>query len=253
MLKENLLSILAALGEVQGKAKDEEQAALVRGCRDNLRAAAEQAEALDHGRSGNRRARYGAEAGRAGHQGIGSVPGKGYPGGDVMARIKPDPHVVENRAQCEGALAEMAALDRKLSAIENEMRETVDGAKTKAGQLAGPLQARRKELADAVAVFARLNRQELFAKSKSLDMGFGVIGFRASTKIVQIRGITAEMTLEKLHQYNLSDGIRTKEEINKDAALGWPDERLELVGLKRQQSDTFFIEISKENVPQGTA
>ena len=48
-----------------------------------------------------------------------------------MARIKPDPHVVENRAQCEGALAEMAALDRKLSAIENEMRETVDGAKAK--------------------------------------------------------------------------------------------------------------------------
>ena len=36
MLKENLLSILAALGEVQGNAKDEEQAALVRGCRDNL-------------------------------------------------------------------------------------------------------------------------------------------------------------------------------------------------------------------------
>ena len=47
MLKENLLSILAALGEVQGNAKDEEQAALVRGCRDNLRAAAEQAEALE--------------------------------------------------------------------------------------------------------------------------------------------------------------------------------------------------------------
>lgn len=170
-----------------------------------------------------------------------------------MARIKPDPHIVENRAQCEGALAEMAALDRKLSVIENEMRETVDGAKAKASQLAGPLQARRKELADAVAVFARMNRQELFAKSKSLDMGFGVIGFRASTKIVQIRGVTAEMTLEKLRQYNLSDGIRTKEEINRDAALGWPDERLELVGLKRQQSDTFFIEISKENVPQGTA
>lgn len=47
MLKENLLSILAALGEVQGNAKDEEQAALVRGCRDNLRAA-EQAEALEN-------------------------------------------------------------------------------------------------------------------------------------------------------------------------------------------------------------
>ena len=61
--------------------------------------------------------------------------------------------------------------------------------------------------------------------------------------------MTAEMTLERLHQYHLTDGIRVKEEINKDAAMGWPDERLELVGLKRQQSDTFFIEISKEDVP----
>lgn len=167
-----------------------------------------------------------------------------------MTRIKPDPHIVADRAQCEGALAEMAAIDRKLSAIENEMREAIDAAKSKAGQLAGPLQARRKELADAVAIFAKLNRQELFAKSKSLDMGFGIIGFRASTRIVQLRGVTAEMTLERLHQYNLADGIRVKEEINKDAALGWPDERLELVGLKRQQSDTFFIEIKKEEVPE---
>ena len=170
-----------------------------------------------------------------------------------MARIKPDPHIVASRSQCEGTLAEMASLDRQLSGIETEMQEAIDRAKAKASQLAGPLVARRKELADAVAVFARLNRQELFAKTKSLDLGFGVIGFRASTKIVQVRGITAEMTLEKLRQYNLVDGIRTKEEINKDAALGWPDERLELVGMKRQQSDAFFIEIKKEDVPQGVA
>lgn len=90
----------------------------------------------------------------------------------------------------------------------------------------------------------------MFPKSKSLDLGFGVIGFRASTKIVQVRGVTAEMTLERMHQYHLADGIRLKEEINKEAALGWPDERLELVGLKRQQADTFFIEINKEKVPE---
>ena len=169
------------------------------------------------------------------------------------SRIKPDPHIVGDRAQCEGALAEMAALDRKLSGIESEMQESIDNAKAKASQLAGPLVARRKELADAVAVFAKLNRQELFSKAKSLDMGFGTIGFRASTRIVQVRGVTAEMTLEKMHQYNLADGIRTREEINKDAALGWPDERLELVGLKRQQSDAFFIEIKKDSVPQDAA
>ena len=90
-----------------------------------------------------------------------------------MTRIKPDPHIVADRAQCEGSLAEMAALDRKLSGIETDMQEAIDAAKAKASQLAGPLLERRKELADAVAVFAKLNKQELFAKSKSLDLGFG--------------------------------------------------------------------------------
>lgn len=167
-----------------------------------------------------------------------------------MTRIKPDPHVVADRAQAEGALAEMAVLDRKIGGIEANMQEAIDSAKQRASQQANPLLARRKELADAVAVYAKLNRQELFAKAKSVDLGFGIIGFRASTRISQMRGITAEMTLEKLHQFNLADGIRVKEEVNREAALGWPDERLELVGLKRQMLDTFFIEIKKENVPQ---
>lgn len=168
----------------------------------------------------------------------------------MAARIKPDPHVVADRSQAECALAEIAAIDRRISGIESEMQAYIDNAKAKASQQVNPLQARRKELADAVAVYAKLNRQELFAKAKSIDLGFGIIGFRASTRISQIRGITVEMTLEKLRQYNLSDGIRTKEEINKEAALGWPDERLELVGLKRQMLDTFFIEIKKDEVPQ---
>lgn len=169
-------------------------------------------------------------------------------------RIKPDPHVVEDRAQAECALAEIAALDRKLDGIATDMQETIDLAKARASQEANPLIARRKELADAVAVFAKLNRQTLFAKAKSVDLGFGTIGFRASTRIVQIRGVTVEMTLERLHQYNLVDGIRTKEEINKDTALGWPDKRLELVGMRRQQIDSFFIEIKKDQLPQeGTA
>lgn len=167
-----------------------------------------------------------------------------------MARIKPDPMVVADRAQAEGALAEIAAIDRKIAAREAAMQELIDHARAEASQYCNPLMARRKELADAVAVFAKLNKQELFSKAKSIDLGFGIIGFRQSTRISQIRGITAEMTLEKIRQFNFNDGIRQKEELNKEAALGWPDERLELVGLKRQMLDTFFIEIKKEEVPE---
>lgn len=167
-----------------------------------------------------------------------------------MARMKPNPEVVADRAQAEAALAEIAAIDRKISVIETEMQENIDKAKALASQKANQFTARRKVLADAIAVFAKLNRHELFDKAKSLDMGYGVIGFRASTRITQIKGVTSEMTLEKLHQFNLTDGIRIKEEINKEAALGWPDEKLELVGLKRQMLDTFFIEIKRDPVPE---
>lgn len=170
-----------------------------------------------------------------------------------MARIKPDPHIVADRAQCEGALAEMAALDRKLSAIAAGMQEAIDAAKAKASQLAEPADSPAQRIGRCGGGVRRLNRQDLFARGKSVDLGFGVIGFRASTKIVQVRGITAGMTLEKLRQYNLTDGIRTKEEINKDAALGWPDERLELVGLRRQQTDAFYIEIKADPLPQDAA
>lgn len=167
----------------------------------------------------------------------------------MAQRIKPNPKVVEDRQQAELALAEIAALDRDLSNIETEMQERIDTAKAEASQKSLALVTRRKELADAIAVFAKLNRQELFAKAKSLDLGFGVIGFRLSTKISQLRGVTVEMTLEKLRQYGLADGIRIKEELNKETALGWPDERLELVGLRRQQADTFFIEVKKDAIP----
>lgn len=171
----------------------------------------------------------------------------------MAARIKPNPEIVADQAQAQCALAEMAALDRKLNGIESEMREYIDKAKKAASQQAAPLMARRKELADALAVFAKLNRQTLFVKGKSLDLGFGILGFRASTKISQMRGVTAEMTLERLHQYNLTDGIRVKKEINKEVALGWPDERLELVGLKRLMADTFYIEIRQDEIPQDAA
>ena len=91
-----------------------------------------------------------------------------------MARLKPNPHIVADRAQAEGALAEMAALDRKIAAAEADMQESIDNAKARAAQACAPLAARRKELADAVAVYAKLNRTELFRTAKSLDMRLAV-------------------------------------------------------------------------------
>lgn len=167
-----------------------------------------------------------------------------------MARSKPNPHIVESREQAEGTMAEIAALDRKLAALTVAMNKELDAAKEKAAQAAAPLAARRKELESGLAVFAVLNRKELFPDgAKSLDLGFGVVGFRASTKIVQQNNISADMTLERLRKFKFMEGIRIKMEINKDAMTAWTDEKLETVGLRRQKSDGFFLEVKKDPLP----
>lgn len=171
----------------------------------------------------------------------------------MSQRIKPTPHIVDSLAAAEGTLAEIAALDRKVRAVEAEMQEAIDLAKARASQASAPLLARRKALSDGVAVFARLNKAELFLKVRSLDLGFGVMGFRQSTKIVQMPGVNVDTTIARIKQYALADGIRIKEELNKDAMNTWPDERLEMVGLRRQQGDTFYIEIAADKVPQDAA
>ena len=49
-----------------------------------------------------------------------------------MSRIKPTPLIVADIKQVEGALAEIAALDRKLGAIESSLNESIDAAKQRA-------------------------------------------------------------------------------------------------------------------------
>lgn len=166
----------------------------------------------------------------------------------MSKRTKPTPEIVANLPQAEGALAEMAAIDRKLVVIEADMNTAIDTAKTHARREGEPLLERRKALANAVGTFAALNKSELFARQRSLDLAFGVIGFRQSAQLAQQTRITAAMTLEKLREYGFTDAIRTKDEVNKEAMAGWPDERLELVGMKRRHMDTFFIEIKAEEV-----
>lgn len=49
MLKEKILSVHCALGEILGNTKEEKDAELVRACRRNLESAAEQAEQMENG------------------------------------------------------------------------------------------------------------------------------------------------------------------------------------------------------------
>jgi len=164
-----------------------------------------------------------------------------------MARRKPKATVISLK-EAEAALGELARLERDLTAVECELNEGIDRLKAEAAAKAKPLHARRKELETALATFAQLNKGELFRRRKSLELAFGTIGFRRSTKLVPRPKLTLAMVLEKLREYGFREAIRIKESVDKEAMRDWPDERLELVGLRRKITDEFFIELKTEEI-----
>lgn len=75
----------------------------------------------------------------------------------MAARIKPNPHIVNDRQQAEGALAEIASLDRKLESIEHSMQEAIDAAKMQAStaQWANATPKQRSDICIAITARAR--------------------------------------------------------------------------------------------------
>lgn len=168
-------------------------------------------------------------------------------------RTKPKTIIVGTLKQAEGTLAEIAEIDRKVAAHEAHLNEIVDKAKADTKGLCDPLQQRRKALADALATFATMNRAELFAKKKSLFLGFGTIGFRQATKLLTLPKVTLNNVLERLRELGITEAIRIKENVDKTAMQDWPAERLTTVGMRRVSEDEFFIEIDQQRLDDEAA
>ncbi|MDR2055634.1 MAG: host-nuclease inhibitor Gam family protein [Desulfovibrio sp.] len=156
--------------------------------------------------------------------------------------------VVDDQKQAEGALAEMAALVRKMAQAKLAMQEECDAAKAKANDIITPLEARHKELDAALKKWATMNKSVLFAERKTLDLAFGVIGFIASTKIKQMNGMSEADTLAKLKQFGFVEGIRVMETPDKEAMEKWPDDRLALVGCVRSTTDKWHCKTKPEKL-----
>jgi phage host-nuclease inhibitor protein Gam len=156
--------------------------------------------------------------------------------------------VVDDQKQAEGALAEMAALERKVAQAKLAMQEECDAAKTKANDIIKPLEARYKSLNEALKKWATMNKSVLFTERKTLDLTFGVIGFCASTRIQQMNNVSEADTLAKLKQFGFADGIRITEEPDKEAMEKWPEDRLALVGCVRRTLDNWLCKPAQEKL-----
>lgn len=165
-----------------------------------------------------------------------------------MSRKKPIPAVmVTSLTEADKVLEELAALERQANSIKNTMNEKIDQAKAQATADMVEVATRVKILEAALSGYALANKSSLFKEKKSLDLDFGTLSFRQSSKIVTAgKGVTWDMVLEKLKDGGFTEGIRISEEVNKEALARWDDAKLEKVGAKRKTADTFGYDLKQQ-------
>jgi phage host-nuclease inhibitor protein Gam len=160
-----------------------------------------------------------------------------------MARYKPSPKKLESLEDVDDTLREIGLLEREIESLDAEAQKRIGDIKREAAEQGEPHRKRIAELSAKVGAFAEYNKGELFKDRKSIELSFGVFGFRKTTSIH-----VKKTTIDLLRRIGMTDCIRVKEEADKERLSDLDDEVLSSVDAIRKSSDTFFCEPNREEI-----
>lgn len=167
----------------------------------------------------------------------------------VSRRNKPDNLVpVRDLQEANTVLGEIAQLKRNIDAIEADMNDTIDRIKRSAEAFSAPRRARLDALTNGLLAFAEFNKATLFARRRGIELSFGVLGFRRSNALKPAGRGTWAQVLEKIKALGVTEALRVREEVNRESLRGWPEERLEMLGVRRVEKDLFWYEVNVESL-----
>jgi phage host-nuclease inhibitor protein Gam len=160
-----------------------------------------------------------------------------------MARYKPTPEKLETLEDVNSALRELGLLEREIESIDADAQKQLGDIKAAAAKQGEPLRKKIAELSAKIGAFAEYSRSDLFTEKKSIDLTFGVFGFRKATSIS-----VKKTTIGLLEKLGLDKYIRIKKEPDKEAMKEMDDESLAQVDAARKTKDEFFCEPNREEV-----
>lgn len=171
-----------------------------------------------------------------------------------MARVKPQ-SMINTKAQAEEAMAKIDAIDRQFADWDLAEAEAVIKVREKFAEKRQQtnyigLQAERSLLIKELEGFA--DRDCGTWEKKTFETPFGCFGFRITpptVALVKRVSKTYDRAVESLEFEKMTEFIRTKKEVDKEAILAAHKEgtldalKLEVVcGLKVKQEDEFWLE-----------
>ena len=175
---------------------------------------------------------------------------------------------IESLDDVNMALKDIGLAQKELDAIDAKANAEIAKIKEKALKDGESLRTKITESASKIQSYAEYNKDELFKDAKSIELSFGKIGYRKSTKI-SVKKTTLEMLkklldgrkleLEKAESEEkrnaitvlitkIQSCIRVKEEPNKESLGLMDDAFLQTVGASRKISNDFFCEANIEEV-----
>lgn len=160
------------------------------------------------------------------------------------ARKRFDDTMLESWEEVDGHLEHLCEVERQIAELESQAGEQVDRIKRDLAERTEPLLATKKKLEMEVEQYLVANKGE-FAKARSKELNFGVVGFRLSSKIVYAAKAKVGTVLELLKAAGLKSCIIAKEQPDKKALAKLDDETLGKVACKRVTEDTPWIELKK--------
>lgn len=149
--------------------------------------------------------------------------------------------VPQSLEDVNAAIAEIGQRQRDRKRIETEMQADLAATRATYEAEAAPHADKIKELSQGVQTYCEAHRGELTreGKTKTAKLAAGEVSWRTRPPSVAIRGMAA--VVDALKKLKLTQFLRVKEEVDKDAVLKDPAVVDHVKGIAISQKEDFVI------------
>lgn len=144
----------------------------------------------------------------------------------------------ENHEVVDSLMATMGACSRSLEKLRAVAEQETAKVKARFSPMIGQLEARVKELDAAIKKREKRDRAVLFADADRVELRHGTLLYSVERKVKKAKGV-----LQKLKDLAMKGAVKVAESVDWDELEKWPDEKLLMVGTKRQRVETFSYEL----------
>lgn len=164
-----------------------------------------------------------------------------------MARKKVIPECrLHSWDDVDKTMKQVAACERVMGDLNNDMNTELDEIKRKYADLAKPVQEKLDHYGADICQFVTEHRGDMDGKTKELN--FGRTGFRISTKLKYSKNVKAQDVIAALIRLKLTDCVKTTQTVIADTLKKKPLEVLSEVGAFLDKKDEFWFETKRDEI-----